>query len=148
MHRKAQREMQLQLEGYRRTALFPSVNKGLVQFVHLFFSLPSVSLSRAFIQHNWAPAAVAGAVHAEEEDSPCCPQGDSGQVDRTTAMFCYSAMGWVQRDTNKRQQGPEERLEPREQGKGPPEGSFSRLSKTQTQRGVGRCEPGGWVARS
>lgn len=89
-----------------------------------------------------------GAVHAEEEDSPCYLQGDSGQVERTRAVFCYSAMGCMQRDTNKRQQGPEERPELREQGKGPPEGSFSRLSKTQTQRGVGRREPGGWVARS
>lgn len=54
----------------------------------------------------------------------------------------YDGMG-ADGDTNKRQQGPEERLELWEQGKGPPEGSFSRLSKTQTQRGVGRREPGG-----
>ena len=77
-----------------------------------------------------------GAVHTEKMDSPCYPQGDSGQVERdeSCVLLQYDGMG-ADGDTNKRQQGPEERLELREQGKGPPEGSFSRLSKTQTQRG-------------
>lgn len=46
------RKCSLSWRGTEGHALFPVANKGLIQFLHLLFSLPSASLSRAFIQHD------------------------------------------------------------------------------------------------